>query len=81
MNIEVESRECTTKTESIHSYIIRFILKCIVNINSTSSPSKCFAKIQNAFKGTQLGTDLLLLASQNDLIAFYTNIFSTEIFF
>ncbi len=61
-------------------FIIRFTLKAIANITSTQSSSQHSSKLERAFKGKQLGADLLVLASQDELVGFYTNMLSGDLF-
>lgn len=58
--------------------VIRFSLKALVNLNSAASEGQYQVKIERAMKDTRLGTDLFLLASQDELIGFYMQLLVNE---
>lgn len=65
---------------SANVFIIRFSLKALVNLNSTVgvSAAQYQEKLGRVLHGTPLSADLLLLASQDELIGFYMKLLSTE---
>ena len=56
---------------SANILVIRFSLKAIVNLNSSSHGAQQSLKLERALKGTNLGLDLAMLAAQDELIGFY----------
>ena len=68
------NHQATVETGNSCIFIIRFSLKAIVNLNSPITLTKYTLKLERALKGTQLGSDLLLLASQDEIIGFYAKL-------
>lgn len=64
---------------SAHVFVIRFSLKALVNLNTAvASAAQYQGKLEQALHGTRLSADLLLLASEDELIGFYMKLLSTD---
>jgi hypothetical protein len=63
---------------SANMLVIRFSLKAIVNLKSSAAGAQYDEKLKRALQGTRFSADLLLLASRDELIGFYTELLAVE---
>lgn len=81
MSSEMDNRSGRSSDSRANTCIIHFSLKTIANLYSTaSSPlaSRQSSTLEKALKGTQLGSDLSLLGTVDDVVGFYMKLLAVD---